>query len=80
MGDTSETAPMIITKTTIDWFVAACIVKRMYQTGTVRHIQARCSNEGTVSMTPISLEVRNKDTLVVMWDGSRVKDMRRCPQ
>jgi len=81
MGDTSETAPMFVTKTTIDWFVAACTMKKMYLTGNALHIQARCSNEGNVSMTPIALELRNPDTLRVTWDGSRIKrDMRRCPQ
>lgn len=81
MGDTSETAPMFVTKTTIDWFAAACTMKKMYLTGNALHIQARCSNEGTVSMMPIALELRNSDTLRVTWDGSRVKqDMRRCPK
>ena len=81
MGDTSETAPMFVTKTTIDWFVASCTMKKIYLTGNALHIQARCSNEGTVSMTPIALELRNSDTLRVIWNGSRIKqDMRRCPQ
>ena len=80
MGDTSETAPMFVTKTTIDWFVAACTMKKIYLTGNELHIQARCSNEGKVSMTPIAFELRNSNTLRVTWDGSRVKpDMRRCP-
>ena len=81
MGDTSETAPMFVTKTRIDWFVAACTMKKIYLTGNALHIQASCSNEGTVSMTPIALELRDADTLRVTWNGSRVKqDMRRCPQ
>jgi hypothetical protein len=79
MGDTSETAPMFVTKTTIEWFVAACTMKKMYLTGNTLHVQARCSNEGKVSMTPIALELRGSDTLRVTWDNSRIKqDMRRC--
>lgn len=76
-GDTSETAPLVATATTIKWFVASCKIAKMYKTGSAVHIQARCSAEGQASMTPITLDARG-DRMRVTWDGSKVEDMRRC--
>jgi hypothetical protein len=77
LGDTSSTAPMFVTKTTVKWFVADCKIGRMYKVGHAMHIQARCSNEGKIVSTPITLEARG-DRLRVTWDGVKVEDMRRC--
>jgi hypothetical protein len=78
-GDTSETAPLIATDTTIRWFVAHCRIGKMYKTSaTAVHIQARCQNEGTKSTIPITLRLKTADRLAVMWDNGPVPDMRRC--
>lgn len=76
-GDTSETAPLYVTKTTLKWFVASCKIGRMYKTGETVHIQARCSAEGTTSQTPITLRPKG-DRMAVTWDKSPVEEMRRC--
>ena len=76
-GDTSETAPLFATATTLRWFVASCRIRRVYKTGTVVHVQARCSAEGQTSLIPIALDAHG-DLLRVTWDRSGVKEMRRC--
>jgi hypothetical protein len=76
-GDTSETAPLYATKTSLKWFVASCKIGRMYKTGETVHIQARCSAEGVTSATPITLRPKG-DRMAVTWDGSPVEEMRRC--
>ena len=76
-GDTSETAPLFATATTLKWFVADCKISRIYKTDAGIHIQARCSAEGKTGMTPIGLKPVG-DRLRVTWNRTRVKDMRRC--
>lgn len=76
-GDTSSTAPLYATKTTLKWFVASCKIGRMYKSGETVHIQARCSAEGITSATPIILRPKG-DRMAVTWDGSPVEEMRRC--
>ncbi len=76
-GNTAATAPLIATATSVRWFAAECKFARMYKVGHTVHIQARCTNEGRVVSTPITLEARG-DRLRVTWDGVRVQDMRRC--
>jgi hypothetical protein len=76
-GDTSSTAPLHATATTVKWFTAQCTIGKMYKTGTAVHIQARCANEGKIVATPITLDARG-DRLHVVWDGVKVGDMRRC--
>ena len=76
-GDTSTTAPMYVTSTTVKWFVAHCTIGKTYKVGHAIHIQARCSNEGRIVSTPITLEPRG-DRMRVTWNGSKVEGMRRC--
>ena len=76
-GDTSSTAPLYATATSVKWFVASCRIGKMYKTGHAVHIQAQCSAEGKVRSTPITLEARG-DRMRVTWDGVKVEEMRRC--
>jgi len=76
-GDTSRTAPLYATPSSIKWFVAQCTIGKMYKIGRAFHIQARCSNEGRMVATPITLEPRG-DRMRVIWDGAKVGDMQRC--
>ena len=76
-GDTSSTAPLYATATSVKWFVAHCRIGKMYKIGYAVHIQARCSNEGKMVTTPITLDARG-DRMRVTWDGVKVKEMRRC--
>ena len=76
-GDTASTAPLYATMTSVKWFVANCTIGKMYKTGYAVHIQARCSNEGKKTSTPITLEARG-DRMRVVWDGVKVEEMRRC--
>ena len=76
-GDSAATAPLYATATTVKWFVASCVIGKMYKTGMAVHIQARCSNEGRTVSTPITLEARG-DRLRVIWDGVKIEDMHRC--
>jgi hypothetical protein len=76
-GDTAQTAPLYASATTVKWFVASCRIGKMYKTGAAVHIQAHCSSEGRERLTPITLEARG-DRLRVIWDGTKVGEMRRC--
>ncbi len=76
-GDTSQTAPLIATNTSINWFVASCRIGKMYKVGQAVHIQAHCSSEGKIRSTPVTLEARG-DRMRVTWDGVKVEEMRRC--
>jgi hypothetical protein len=76
-GDTSATAPMYVSSTTVKWLVASCTIGKMYKVGNAVHIQARCSNEGKIVSTPITLEPHG-DRMRVTWNGSKIEDMRRC--
>jgi hypothetical protein len=77
-GDTSETAPLYVTDKTLRWFVADCRIGKSYKIGNALYIQARCSNEGSRSSIPVKLDLVSRDKLAVTWDGSKIKDMRRC--
>ena len=76
-GDTSQTAPLYATASSIKWFVAQCTIGKMYKVGRAFHIQARCANEGKTVATPITLEPRG-DRMRVVWDGAKVGEMQRC--
>ncbi len=77
-GDTSETAPLVVTRTTLKWFVAVCTVGKSYKIGRALHLQLRCTNEGERVTLPVKLDLVAPDRLAVTWDGERVKDMQRC--
>ena len=76
-GDTASTSPLIVTDTTLRWFVSSCRVGKMYKTGQDAHIQAHCSAEGKSGTIPISLKPRG-NRLTVIWDNAPVEEMRRC--
>jgi hypothetical protein len=76
-GDTASTSPLIVTGTTLNWFVSSCRVGKMYKTGQDAHIQAHCSAEGKSGTTPISLKPRG-DRMTVIWDNAPAGEMKRC--
>ena len=76
-GDTASTAPLYATATSLKWFVASCSIGKMYKVGYAVHLQARCSSEGKIKSTPITLDARG-DRMRVTWDGVKVGEMRRC--
>lgn len=76
-GDTASTAPLYATATSVKWFVASCQIGKMYKVGQAVHLQARCSSEGKIKSTPITLDARG-DRMRVIWDGVKVEEMRRC--
>jgi hypothetical protein len=77
-GDTSETAPLYVTDTSLKWWVASCRVGKSYKVGNALYIQARCANEGTRSSISVKLDLVSRDKLAVTWDHAKVPDMRRC--
>jgi hypothetical protein len=76
-GDTASTSPLVVTDTTLNWFVSSCRVGKMYKTGQDAHIQAHCSSEGKSSTIPISLKPHG-DHMTVIWDNAPTGEMRRC--
>ncbi|MBI4275281.1 MAG: hypothetical protein HY659_11340 [Rhizobiales bacterium] len=76
-GDTSATAPLVVTDKSVKWFVANCSIKKIYKAADSIYIQARCENEGGMHTIPISLTPRG-DRLTVVWDKARVPEFRRC--
>ena len=76
-GDTSETSPLIVTDTSLRWFVSSCRIGKMYKTGQDAHIEAHCSSEGKSSTFPISLKPRG-DKMAVIWRNTPVGEMKRC--
>ncbi len=77
-GDTAETAPLILTLKTLNWFVARCSVGKSYLVGKALHIQARCSGEGERYTIPVKLDLVGADRLAVTWDRVAVGEMKRC--
>jgi hypothetical protein len=77
-GDTSSTAPLYVTDTTLKWFVASCRVGTSYKIGNALYIQARCSSEGMKSSTPVKLDLVSRDKLAVTWDRGKIEHMQRC--
>lgn len=77
-GDTSSTAPMIVTEKTVKWFVATCLIKKSYRIGDTLALQAQCSNEGKTRVMPIGLALRGADKISVTWDKTAAGEMRRC--
>ncbi len=77
MGDTSETAPLIVTDKTVNWFVASCRIGKLYKTGQDAHIQAHCTNEGSAHDIPISLKPQGS-RMKVIWNNSPVAEMHKC--
>jgi hypothetical protein len=77
-GDTSSTAPMIVTDKTVTWFVARCLIKKSYRLGDTLALQAQCTNEGRMHVMPIGLKLIGKDRISVTWDRTSAGEMRRC--
>ena len=79
-GDTSETAPLYARATSLRWWVADCQIRKVTRSGAAYHFETRCASEGRSGIkTEIVLEPKG-DKLAVVWDGSKVKDMKRCAQ
>jgi hypothetical protein len=76
-GDTAETAPMIVTETSVKWFVSSCTIKKSYRIGDGLYLQAQCSSEGKTRVMPIGLQ-RKGAKLHVTWDQTAAGDMLRC--
>ncbi len=76
-GDTAETAPLVLTDTTVKWFVSSCTIKKSYRIGDGLYLQAQCSSEGKTRVMPIGLQLKGR-ALTVTWDQTRVGEMRRC--
>ncbi len=77
-GDTASTTPMIVTATSVKWFVAFCTIKKSYRIGDSLALQVRCSSEGQVKVIPIGLKLSGKDRIQVTWDKAPGGEMRRC--
>jgi hypothetical protein len=77
-GDTSSTAPMIVTEKTVKWFVANCLIKKSYRIGDTLALQTQCTNEGRLHTMPIGLKLIGKDRISVTWDKTAAGEMRRC--
>ncbi len=77
-GDTASTTPMIVTATSVTWFVASCAIKKSYRIGDTLALEARCASEGKVNVIPIALKLSAKDRVAVTWDKTPAGEMRRC--
>jgi hypothetical protein len=76
-GDTASTSPLIVSDTSLRWFVSSCRIGKMYKTGQDAHIEAHCSAEGKSETFPISLKPRG-DKMTVIWHNTPAGEMRRC--
>jgi hypothetical protein len=76
-GDTANTAPLVVTDKTVNWFLASCRIGKLYKTGQDAHIQAHCSNDGGVHDIPISLKPHG-NRMKVIWNNAPVAEMQRC--
>jgi hypothetical protein len=76
-GDSVETAPLVITDTTVKWRVSSCTIKKSYRIGEGLYLQAQCSSEGKARVMPIGLQLKGKK-LHVTWDQTVAGDMQRC--
>lgn len=76
-GDTAETAPLVVTDTTVKWWVSSCTIKKSYRIGEGLYLQAQCSSEGKARVMPIGLQLKGKK-LHVTWDQTVAGDMQRC--
>lgn len=76
-GDTTETAPLILTDTTVNWWVASCTIKKSYRIGEGLYLEARCSSEGRTYTMPIGLQMQGQK-LRVTWDKTIAGVMQRC--
>lgn len=77
-GDTSSTAPMIVTDKSVNWFVARCRIKKSYRIGDTLALQAQCSSEGRNNVMPIALKLVGTDRISVTWDKESAGMMHRC--
>ena len=71
--------PLLVVDTlTLRWRDAACSVRTSYRVRDAWHIGARCWADGVASDVAIKLKVHG-DRLVLDWEGTPEKELRRCP-
>ena len=76
-GDTHQSAPLIVTPTTLRWALEFCAIGKMYKADRALYIEGRCSNGGLMARHPITLAMKG-ERLAVTWNGEHT-EMRRCP-
>jgi hypothetical protein len=57
-GISASTTPLIVTQTSLQWFMSSCRIGKIYKTGQAVYIQAHCSSEGRMDTIPITLAPR----------------------
>lgn len=77
-GDTTDTMPLIVRPTSLQWFTARCTYRSAGTRGDRSHLDARCSGEGERSRIPIVLQLKG-ERLVVRWGSTKPNEMHRCP-
>ncbi|MEI7805225.1 MAG: hypothetical protein WCI56_07845 [Hyphomicrobiales bacterium] len=77
-GATAANSPLIVSDNAIRWYDGACRVARMYKTGNVVRMEARCWRDGEDRSTPVSLETIG-DRLKASWNRGPANTLKRCP-
>jgi len=76
-GDTHQSAPLIVTPTTLTWALEFCAIGKIYKADRALYIEGRCSNGGLMKRHPITLAMKG-ERLAVTWAGEH-SEMKRCP-
>jgi hypothetical protein len=73
-GNTSSTAALVATATTVSWYEGHCRIGKLYKVGTAVYLQLHCLGKGDV---PATLNAYG-DRMRVTWGGAKSEELRRC--
>lgn len=76
-GQSAQTAALVLTDRTVDWFRSSCSIKKSYRIGNGLYLQAQCFGQGSSRVMPIGLQLKG-NKLHVTWDQTAAGDMQRC--
>jgi hypothetical protein len=76
-GDTTKTAPLTVTESSLRWLSEYCTIGKMYKAERALYIEGRCSNrDGAMVRHAIKLAMKG-ERLAVTWNGEHT-ELRRC--
>jgi hypothetical protein len=68
---------LVVTRSNLRWQGESCRIARMYKTGAVVHIQAKCWDRSGLRSVPVSLRPY-RGGMELHWNRVAAGDLRRC--
>lgn len=68
---------LVVSRSNLRWQGESCRIARMYKTGAIVHIQAKCWDSRGLRSVPVSLRP-HRGGMELRWNRAVAGDLRRC--